>query len=499
MSSPVAERVPILSMKWLSSPLRVPALVYAWAQLVLLVWWAGNFPAQMTLDSTAYLRHVTVGPWTADHSVLYDAIIKLSLFLTGNVWLVTLAQTVVYAAALALIVSRIHALGVRFRWAALPAVLIVFLPTFGSFVDMLWKDVPFAAANLLLAATLLKIIAQRRAGARAMTWPTAITLCAELTAITLFRNNGFIVVVLVAVALLIALAGSRTKLAAAVVAALVIFELAGSVVYPAAGIKPVSSSESYGVFYGDIANVYYRDPSAFSSADLAVMKKAEPLADWHRSGTNCLTTDPVFHSINRAEANAHRYQLAEIWFRLLARAPVTLIRVHLCHAKVAWWVPMTPKFALMPRSTPHNLYANVNPMGYGNRPRLTAALRHQLAPNPLSWKLYHAAKAARVQLHSSQLLQLLIARAAGWSYLAYLVLIVAAFRNKWRMILLAATPILANQLTVMIANPAQYYRYTVAQLFLSMLLVPLVAAKWPSTRKSSPQPQQVARYDSLEV
>lgn len=453
-------------------------LIYAWAQLVLLAWWAVNFPAQFSLDSTTYVLHVTVGPWVADHSVLYDACIKLSLFLTGDVWLITLVQTIVYAALLALIAARVRDLGVRARWAALPAVLIVFVPTFGSFVDMLWKDVPFAAANLLLAATLLKVIADRRDGIRAMTWRTAAALGVEMTLITLFRNNGFVVVALVAVVLVCVLAGDRIKVAAVAAAAIVAFELAGSVVYPAVGIQPVSSSESYGVFYGDIANVYAADPGAFTASDLNTIKKAEPLADWRTAGASCLDSDPVNAHLDRAVANAERHQLARVWFNLLTRAPVTLIRAHLCRADNAWWIPATPHFSMLPRKTPGNLYANHPRIHYAKRP-IPTGLRERLAPHPLSWRLYHAATFTRTRLYQSPFLQVLLARAAGWSYLAYLAVIVAALRNKWRLILLAALPILANQLTVLLANPAQLYRYTVVQLFLGMLLVPLVAAKSP--------------------
>lgn len=490
------------SRQWLMAPRqRMPLLVFAWSLLVLLAWWAVNFPAQFSFDSTTYVLHVTVGPWVADHSVLYDALIKLSLFLTGNVWLITLAQVFIYAWLLALLASRVRDLGVRARWAALPAVLIVFVPTFGSFVDMLWKDVPFTAANMFLAATVLKIIAQRRAGARAMTWRAATVLGVEMTLITLFRNNGFIVVFLIAVVLVIALAGDRIKVAVVGVAAIVAFELAGAAVYPAFGIQHASSTQQYGVFYGDIANVYASDPGAFSASDLAVLKKAQSLEHWRTAGASCLTSDPVNKHLNWAAANAERYKLAEVWFNLLVHAPEPLIHAHLCRADNAWWIPVTPHFSTLPTKTGGDLFGTRH-AAYIKGP-MPASLRHRLGPHPISWKLYHAASDVRHEFYKNtttgKTMQLLFGRAAGWTYLAYLAVIIAAARNKWRMILLAALPILANQLTIMIANPAQLYRYTVVQLFLGMLFIPLVAAKWPLSRKESPDPQPAQTYDSLDA
>lgn len=466
---------------------RLPLLVYLWAQAVLFAWWAVNFPVQVSPDAITYIHHVTVGPWVANHSVLYDAMIGVCLHLTGNLWLLTLAQTVVYAGLLALVVSRVHDLGVRSRWAALPALLIVFVPGFGSFVDMLWKDVPFAASNLLLAATVLKIIAQRRAGQPVMTWRTTAALGAEMTAITLFRNNGFIVVAIVGVFLIVGLARDRLKVAAAAAAAIAIFEFAGAVVYPAAGIKPVSSAEAYGVFYGDIAYVYGKDPGAFSSSDLRTMAAVAPLSHWAASD-NCLDSDPLFrHHFNRAAADVHRHQLAGVWFQLLARDPANLVGGHLCRASIAWRIRPTGAANVVPTVS--------HTVTLAEHKKLDPALIQRIKPHPVSWKLYHAATKVRTAIQTTPLLQTAFARAPLWSYLAYVAVLFAAFRNRWRLILLAAAPILANQLTVMLANPAQIYRYTVVQLFLGMLFVPLATARWPRADERPPGDEQGAARD----
>ncbi len=455
----------------------MPLLVYGWAQLVLLGWWAVNFPAQLSIDSTTYIRHVTVGPWIADHSVLYDFFVLCSLKLTGNVWLLALIQTIVYAVALALIATRIHRLGVRWRWSALPCVLIVFVPMFGSFITMIWKDVPFAAANLFLAATLLKVIADRRAQLP-MGIPTVVTLAVELAAITLFRNNGFVVVILVAFVLIIALKGARLKMTAAAAAAIVVFEFAGAVAYPAAGIEPANSSQSYGVFDADIALVYAKNPSAFTAADLAVMQKAAPLKAW-RTSDNCLTSDPLFRKkgFNYAQADAHRHQLAELWLALLKRDPVDLVSGHLCRAAIAWRVRPTTDVAGLPTKTKWDLYTNSYVLGYTDAPPLPKYLIPRLRPHPISWRIYNKLVVIRYDVAQDPFWQVILSRAAGWSYLAYLAILIAAIRNRWKTLLIAAVPILANQLTIMIANPAQLFRYTVVQLFLGMLFIPLVAAK----------------------
>jgi hypothetical protein len=456
---------------------RLPLLVYGWSQAVLLCWWAVDFPGLLSRDSITYVRHVTLGPWVANHSVVYDSAILASLQLTGGIWLVTLAQTPLYAITLALIATRVRNLGVRGRWAGLPAVLIVLIPSFGSFVTMLWKDVPFAASNMLLAGTLLKVIAQRRAGQSTMSIRTAVVVAAEMTAITLFRNNGFIVVALAAVVLVIVLAGDRIKMVIAGAAAITVFAVCSGIIYPAAGIQKANSSLSYGVFEGDIAVVYAEAPAAFTAADLALLQTVAPLKHW-RTSNNCLTSDPLFKDgFSHSAATAHRYQLAELWFTLLKRVPAKVISGHLCRASNAWRIRPTPQYAGLPPKTPENLY--------GKTTGWPPSLVHKLRPEPISQNPYHLATASR-KLIDVQPLQTIFTRAPAWTYLAYLAVLIGAWRNRWKLLALSVMPIVVNQLTVLIANPAQLYRYVVVQLFLGMLFIPLVSATWPPGRGRSP-------------
>jgi hypothetical protein len=86
----------------------------------------------------------------------------------------------------------------------------------------------------------------------------------------------------------------------------------------------------------------------------------------------------------------------------------------------------------------------------------------------------------------------LLWRGATWCYLAYLALIVAARRARnWRLLGLAAVP-LGNQIMVLVANPAQLYRYMAAGLLVGMLLIPVCAiARRPRTDEAlvpAPEP-----------
>ncbi|MGW0065674.1 hypothetical protein ACWDTT_37970, partial [Streptosporangium sandarakinum] len=76
-----------------------PLACYATGQLVLLGWWLALHPGLMSPDTVSYVRHVTTGPWTATHSVAYDALLRLSLRVTGDLSPGARLQTTAQSAA----------------------------------------------------------------------------------------------------------------------------------------------------------------------------------------------------------------------------------------------------------------------------------------------------------------------------------------------------------------------------------------------------------------
>ena len=142
--------------------LRLPLLVYLVTQLVYLCWWVAFYPGLTSYDSVAYVWQVTTNNWSTNHSVLYSALVWLSLQVTGGLSLLTLAQTVAMAAGIAYAVAGLRALGVPGRWLAAAAVAVAALPPIGTFVVFVWKDVAFVIAQVFLLGTLARIVVTRR-------------------------------------------------------------------------------------------------------------------------------------------------------------------------------------------------------------------------------------------------------------------------------------------------------------------------------------------------
>src|SRR5687767_12295633 len=81
-------------------PAKLAGLTYGLTQLVLLGWWLAFYPGVMSYDTVTYVWQVSTGNWSSNHSVLYSSLVWLSLQATGQLGLLTLAQTIVAAAGL---------------------------------------------------------------------------------------------------------------------------------------------------------------------------------------------------------------------------------------------------------------------------------------------------------------------------------------------------------------------------------------------------------------
>lgn len=469
---------------------RMPLLVFAWAQLVLLVWWAGQYPGLLSADSVRYVIHVTDGPWVSDHSVLYDTIVLASLKLTHSVGLLTAVQTTAAAGVLAYTAASLHAFGVRARWAAVPALVMPLIPSVGTFFTTVWKDVPFAMCEVLIAATTARLILHRRNAPEGSKSPRGliVALGAEFLGLVLFRNDGFLMLTVAVVVLAITLTGERIKILAVGAGALVGFALAHSVVYPAAGIKPPAASLSYGLFYADIALAYAEAPRTFTAADRGTMTKAAPLSTW-RSADNCYSSDPLFRRKNfsTVKADQEHAALFSLWTLVLKRTPITVLRARMCRGSVAWNPIPSPvkrtSFGMLVPEVPGNLYhPDIDSL-------MPPDVAKNLTPHPLNRSLGHFLYSVRVHSIDSRALQSVIWRGSTWCYVAYLLVGFAAWRLRRRSVLAIGGICLANQLTVMAANPAQLYRYMVGPILVGMLLLPLVSIRSPR-RDLAPEPDE---------
>ncbi len=460
-------------------PLRLPLATYLACQMIFLLWWAAFYPGLMSRDSVIYVLHVTTGPWVNNHSVLYDSMVWLSLHATGGLAALTLAQTAAMAAALAYTVFAFGRLGVPGRWTAVAAVIVAALPPLASFTVFIWKDVPFSICVFLVVPTVAHLIARQRQsgwrGSGPVNW-LLVALGLELLGACLFRLNGFLVVLLAGVLLVVLLPGVRARLTAVIVAAVLLAWVLNTTVYPAFGIQKMPTSLGYGTTYADIAVAYADRPSSFTAADLRLMRRVAPLAKW-KSSANCYDSDKTNFIGGFADHAADAGgQLFSLWLRILRRSPDLILRARICRGAIAWqifpagaasvdwYLAATAGASRIPR----NLFGMANWPTVRHNP-----YRDAMATRPLSHDLGVAAVFLRKASQVPQL-EWLLWRGATWCYIAYLAVWVFARRRRNRSLLALAAIVAGQQLTVLVNNPAQLFRYMAAPIFIGIMLVPLL-------------------------
>ena len=460
--------------RWARPERRLALATYAACQLIFLFWWGAFYPGLMNRDSIVYILHVTTGPWVDNDSVLYDSMVWLSLHATGDLGALTLAQTVAMSAALAYTVQAFRRLQVPGRWTAIAAVIVAALPPTGSFIIFIWKDVPFAICAYLMVPTLAHLVSLRGSAGWQRDPRVRMLIAAlglEMLGMGLFRQDGPVVVGIVAVALAILIAGIRIRLAAVAAAAICLTFLLNLVIYPGVGIQHPDPSLVFGPAYADIAVAYAKDPSSFTRSDKDLMKRIVPLAEW-KSSADCYNSDIT----NYLPGFVHRAgkvtgQLVALWLRVLRRTPGLIVGARLCRGSIAWVIFPSPAAVAAPYLSriPDNVFGTAQEPDVKNNP-----YRADMATRPL-WG-FSAADSLRGTSESGSSAWLLW-RGATWCYIAYLAVGIFALRRRdWALLALAAV-VAANQLAALADSPTQVFRYMAAPLLIGPMLLPLFLAR----------------------
>ncbi|WP_407566874.1 hypothetical protein [Polymorphospora sp. A560] len=454
--------------------LRVPGPVlvtYALTQLVLLFWWAVHHPGLFSPDSLVYITQSTTGTWNTHHPVTYTGLVWLSLQVFGGLGALTFLQTVAMAVGLAYAVGGLRRLGVPGWLAAGAAVVVVALPPVGGFVIAVWKDVPFVICHVFLLGTLARAVARRRDGLRPVL-PAGLLVAAavEMTLICLFRQNGFIVVGIVAVAgvLLLRPAG---RLLLAAVAAVTAALLTNWALLPALGVRDSESIVAYEAMFADISVAYAANPAAFPTEHTEVMARVAPLSHW-RDSADCYHADTLTYArpFDRRAASVHGDALVDVWVAALRRAPGTIVDARICRSSIGWNPLPAGTISRNPSAWGLPIFIERDP-AFQQSP-----FSHTVRTRPLSERA-HRIGMELTRLANEPGVEWLLWRGATWTYVAYAVIGFAAWRRREPALLALAALSAGNQISVMIVNNVQAARYMAAPYVLGVLLLPLLAVR----------------------
>ena len=437
--------------------------------LVLMLWvpfgvyLAGFWPGVMTYDSLSQWAQATGRlPWTDVHPVLSTVGFWVAAKFGSPAFLAA-AHSLFLAAALAAVLRAVQELGAA-TWAVyLAGAVVVSAPSVGIFSVSLWKDVPFTAAVLMLGAQVLRLAAVRlrllgddTPGAQQIALRTLLRRAVGWAVLAmLLRQNG--VVVGVVVLLAVALAFPRLRRRAAVAAALlpVVFLAVREVLLPGLGVLPAKTSIVQQIPAHDVAAYVRTAPQTLTEDDWNRVEAVGTRGAW-AVGYDCRSLHPLIEQGDFRNGAMDQFPevVPTLWRTLVARSPGVLVRHRICASELAWH-PFGAKdawFFTAGRAVERN------------------ALGLKSAPldETLDEKLNQA-----VSVTEKPGLRPFYWRAPLWIMLAFVVLGREAVRRRRPLWLVAASPILAQQIAVVLANPAQDARYMAAAGLFAVLLLPL--------------------------
>ena len=318
------------------------------AFLVVFVCWLISFlvyyPGSLSIDSFYTLRQAMgITPLTDYHPVVYTLLIRLFVKLgmlvggpTVGVAVFSLAQmffcafTVGYGTAW-LCRRRPH--------PAVPVIAVLWFalsPMFADFSFTLWKDVPFAAAVLLYTLYTWDVVESRGEKLQSFKGAAGYVLVSFLMGI--FRHNGYYVLILSTVVLLVCFRKKLRRTLPALLCGALLVPLVLNAFY-ACGVKKGPFSESLSIPVQQIA----RTVKLNGTITPEQQESLERLFDVEKlQGYDPFLADPAKNSLNREYLNAHKGEFFRLWFSLLPGNFGEYCRAYLMQTYGYWnWEPKT--------------------------------------------------------------------------------------------------------------------------------------------------------------
>ena len=444
-----------------------------WIPLLLV--YLGNRPGFMTQDTFDVWRQVVTHDWEDTHPISYVLAMHVSRWITGSPAALAFAQTIFIAAGLAMLARALIRLGThRYKTYAV-TVFLAWTPMVGGFTITLWKDIPYTAAMLGVAARVIDLFAARL-HAPGVPVPRAVlgSLFRWGLAVVLFRQNGLFFMGYLGLLLVIAATRRRRELLTITISLGVIFLAVKMVLYPAIGVEKTPDEITLAGFVHDINAALTHNPELFTQDDLDLLAQAMPIKEWMLAYANPYGCDAIipWYLSPSMNLNAFRGRSAEyraLWRKVLIHAPGTVLDSRLCVASLAW----------RPQSSGTYLYTITygkipdNEYGFTIRP-VFKSLR--------DWSF------GRFMWADEFHRQWYTWRAPAVIYAVYAMLLARALWRRNLVWLIPGALLAAQQLNVITLNPAQDARYMFCSYMVGIMLFSLLFYREPGARRGRRQP-----------
>lgn len=325
--------------------------------VVWLMYWLSFFPGLMSPDSLDSWRQIVgVQHLNDDHPVFHT----LLLWLVTRIWfspaVFTLIQLGVMSGLIGWGLTHFARLGVpRFvLWGICG--LFALSPVMGTMTITLWKDIPYGMSVLWLTFLLVKIIVSRGEWLRSSRW-NMVLLGVALTCIALFRHNGIFVSLGTIAIIGVVYRQYWREMLITCCMVVGIYGVMKGPVYQALGVKGISNFLLYHVPVHQVAAAIAAG-TPLTDQEKLVLDKLFPIDKWgsayYCAAPHSIIFSKEFNPDLLEFDDEYRSAFRRVWFSLILRNPMAVVRHQLCAGSLVWLVPQLTYLYTVPREISRN-------------------------------------------------------------------------------------------------------------------------------------------------
>ncbi len=325
-------------------------ICFAIIELVFLIGLLSAYPGLCSTDSNTLIYQVTGQDYygvgmeysglSNAHPIFYTFLLWIVFSITAfmgstyaSLFTFILLQTCYVAACLAYALTWLVKTGASKTYVKIALAFVVISPVIAAHVIILWKDVPFAASLLLLVLHLVTYSKSEKP-----TLKQTLVLGILLLLVSLFRNNGYYVALMVGVYLVVFNTCVRKHAAIVTAALIVCMSLLHGPIFSAFSISQGHFAESVGIPLQQLGATLVAGGEIDESAQ-ELLNNIFPLDEW-KECYDPETTNSVKHNeqFNNEYLDSHKAEFLGAWARTLPANIPTYIRAWVLET-YGYWQP----------------------------------------------------------------------------------------------------------------------------------------------------------------
>lgn len=303
--------------------------------------WLSIFPGAFNYDAINELKQISEGIITSHHPVLHvlfvggitEGLYRITGSYYPGIWMCTFLQMIILATIYSYVLKFLRERKVHWLFRRFSFLFFAFSPVIHLFAISATKDVLFAAAELLLMVSLLRLLQEEDTFFCNREWKLVFVLSTLLTMI--LRNNGLYIAIICIIVIFFCVK-ERKKVLKLLLPVFVCYALYIGPLYSALNVTPGGIEEMLSVPIQQMARVYHYESESIEEEDLELLYSLIPQK--HLEDYRSTVSDYVKVGFQREVFEQNKLAFLKLWLKLGVEHPLTYINSFLV-GTVDFWYP----------------------------------------------------------------------------------------------------------------------------------------------------------------